>query len=381
MTFSGSRFLSIFASVGFGALGMFPAAAQNVTCEGLRAELAALDRSSQGSRNQRYDRAVQRQRAELQRTAAYARSIGCDRQRFLIFGQDPPPQCSHLNSGIARMRANLAALEAQADRSGSGGASDARRRQLLSAIQQYCQPQQRTIIDMLFGSDDRGPTPVPDGAIPDAPAREQTRGYGGGRAVCVRMCDGFFFPLATARGGRNEAQEMCQALCPASETQLFFLDRKGEIDGGASARGEPYEKIPNAFRFRTSFDATCSCRKPGQTWADALRDAEELIGRRKGDVVVTAEKAEELSRPEAPRRSRKTRDAADEESDEAAAAARGASAPTAGNETSGIGSFQPRRTSESVSGRSEKVLDIRGTDGQERRVRIVAPGMSGPARQ
>ena len=54
--------------------------------------------------------AAERQRAELARTSAYARSLGCENRKFLFLGSDPPAQCGQLNGQIARMQANLADL-------------------------------------------------------------------------------------------------------------------------------------------------------------------------------------------------------------------------------------------------------------------------------
>ena len=41
-------------------------------------------------------------------------------------------------------------------------------------------------------------------------------------ATCVRMCDGFPFPLSISPGGREGADAMCQALCPGAPAKAFF---------------------------------------------------------------------------------------------------------------------------------------------------------------
>ena len=90
------------------------ALAQNAECARLQQAIAAR-RGSSGSQA-----AVERQRAELGRTSAYARSLGCENRKFLFFGSDPPAQCGELNGQISRMQANLADLQARA----GGGAGD-----------------------------------------------------------------------------------------------------------------------------------------------------------------------------------------------------------------------------------------------------------------
>src|SRR3954447_14491146 len=126
-----------------------------------------------------------------------------------------------------------------------------------------------------------------------------TRRLGGGRLVCVRTCDGFFFPLSNAPDGRSGADKMCQALCPGAETAPYSMPsgEDTELDSAMSLKGKPYTRLAAAFKFQKSFDPSCSCRKDGQTWAQALTRAEKMLGPQRGDIIVTAQKAEELSRP------------------------------------------------------------------------------------
>ena len=67
------------------------ASAQTASCDRLRADIAALDGAAARGRQQGVGETIRRQRAELERTIAYSRSIGCQRQRFLIFGAPLPP--------------------------------------------------------------------------------------------------------------------------------------------------------------------------------------------------------------------------------------------------------------------------------------------------
>ena len=123
-----TRMRSVFGQGGFlasvGALAALTASivafsadialAQNAECARLQQAIAA-HRGSSGAQG-----AVERQRAELARTSAYARSLGCGNRKFLIFGSDPPAQCGDLEGQISRMQANLSDLQARA----GGGAGD-----------------------------------------------------------------------------------------------------------------------------------------------------------------------------------------------------------------------------------------------------------------
>ncbi len=55
--------------------------------------------------------------------------------------------------------------------------------------------------------------------------------------------------------------------------------------------------MPNALKFQQSYDPTCSCRRKGESWAQALAAAEAKYGHEAHDILVTPEKSIEMSRP------------------------------------------------------------------------------------
>ncbi len=104
-----------------------------------------------------------------------------------------------------------------------------------------------------------------------------------GKAVCVRLCDGSFFPATVAGAG----DAGCASQCPEAPTELYSMT-SDRIEDAVSARtGTPYAKLPVARRFQSTHEATCSCRR------DAVAShAKELLHDttlRKGDVVMTAD--------------------------------------------------------------------------------------------
>jgi hypothetical protein len=280
------------------------AAAAGADCERLRRAVADSSRSPQGAQ---YQAAAERQRAEIDRTVAYAQQIGCNNRKVLFFGSDPPAQCDQIRGQIGRMRANLEDLQSKAG-GGPGG-----RGELIARYNAQCANQQArspSIIDALFGQPKPGDLQeqplTPDGAEPGKPVEKSTSPTGearaGGKAVCVRSCDGAFFPLSySASGGSLDSlAEMCRALCPNAEVTLYTYPVSGEIEQAVSLNGARYMDSPTALRYRRVFDSSCSCRRRGQTWASALAPAEALLGREdKSDIIVTPEKAAELSRPKA----------------------------------------------------------------------------------
>lgn len=334
----------------------------------------------------------------------YYRSIGCDRDPFNFFGS-PPPECGAIAQRIRMMEANYAALAAQGD--DSGGDVDARRQQLLAAIQQTCQPQRdaaverpRGLLESLFGGqsrrapgvdEDRGQ--ADEGDDGDRPARA----LGGRKVVCVRACDGFFFPLSNLPDGREGADSLCQALCPNTEAAAYYMPPSGEIENAVSSGGKPYAQLANASKYKKSFDASCSCKKADESWAQALARAEDMIDRRRDDIVVTAQKAEELSRPkldaapsrpkDKPKKGEKAAAAPNaapvpaspsgDNPESQAEAESGEAAPTASRESAGIGPQSIEGTKVLGRGDGQK-RDVTSAGGAKRTVRTLTPGSPPP---
>jgi hypothetical protein len=275
------------------AAGLVTAPAMANTCQRIETELASLSRGAVPARDARL---ANRYRAEAQRIAGEMAALNCQRPRLFIFGESAP-QCAGLRQRHAQMMAGSAYYGG-----GEAKAWDDRRRQLMAAlVSNNChgraEPQQAarrgTLTAGIFdednparrreieiGDDEDEPRPATRRPLPAA-----------GKAVCVRMCDGYFFPLASSRGrAREDGDEICQSLCPASETRVFFLGSR-EIDRAVGSEGQTYQSLTNAYRYRQSFDPTCGCRKPGETWAEALRNAEDQTRLRAGDIVVPGDSA------------------------------------------------------------------------------------------
>ena len=123
--------------------------------------------------------------------------------------------------------------------------------------------------------------------------------HSGSYAVCVRTCDGSFFPVSYSGAGSraDSLEEVCRALCPNADVALYSYPFGGTIDEAASASGEAYANLPNAGKFEQSYDPGCSCRRKGESWAEALADAEARYGHEKHDIIVTPEKSAEMARP------------------------------------------------------------------------------------
>jgi hypothetical protein len=352
-----------FALVVAGLSAWGPVQAQYADCGRLQAQIAQAGESSASSRNAA---GAQKQRYELDRTVAYAHSIGCDRSGFVFFGPQAPPQCPAINAQIQRMRANLRQLQ------GSG------RETLIAQYNAYCRggvqvarSEPRGFFEQLFGGN---PNPQqPDIMVP--PEDETPRG--GSMAVCVKSCDGSFFPVSYSahRGNLDELNDLCQALCPNAEVTLYTRSLSRDMKSAVSIGGEPYRDIPNAFKFEKSVEPSCSCKAPGQTWVQALADAERVLGsQRRGDMIVTPEQAEEMSRPKEAKPRGKAEALPKKPVEDATAieAQAAAQAPTASTDSAGISPGSVRGGKSYGVGEGE-LRDAIGPDGVKRQVRVVGP--------
>ena len=114
------------------------------------------------------------------------------------------------------------------------------------------------------------------------------------RTVCVRTCDGYYFPISfeTSPDRFRDDEQTCQRMCPAAEVQLYTYHNPGEeMTQAVSLNGRLYTELPTAFQYRKAFNPACSCRKPGESWADALKVNGNDATLAPGDVVVTEQNA------------------------------------------------------------------------------------------
>jgi hypothetical protein len=348
-------------------------------CQRLREAIADASRADSGAQ---YQAAADRQRAELDRTVAYAKSIGCDRHQFLFFGAAPPPQCGEINAQVGRMRANFDELQQRAG-GGPGGRGEliARFNAQCTTAQQPQQQQPANFLDAIFGNLARQPpSDVQTQPLnPDQPV-ESTEAQAGSKAVCVRTCDGAFFPVSysASQGRLGGLEDMCRSLCPNADVSLYTYPPSGQIEQAVSINGAKYMDSPNALKYRTSLDSTCSCKRKGESWADALAGAEAKLGREsKGDVFVTPEKSIELSRPKFDAKT-KAKTPADAKATPAAPPADpgvdalSQQAATISREASGIAGGEAQTGAKYGEGQGQTVESV-GPDGVTRKVRIIDP--------
>ena len=316
MTLLKKRAMRTFHSNAFGVLLLIatalPALAQNFSvppggagrnpaCTRLEAQLGAIDRGVDPGKSdqvRRYEDASAKQQAELYKLLNQSRRAGCQGSGFFSLFSGQPAQCVQINNQIQQMRSNLDQITGtlQQLQGNSAGREGQRRSVIVALAQNDCGPQYRQaaapqqggFFDTLFG---------PGNIVsPEQPADPSQGGY---KTVCVRTCDGFYFPISySASPDRFSAdQQTCQRLCPSAEVQLFtYRNGSEEISQAVSVNGYPYKDLPTAFSYRKGVNKACSCKRPGQTWNDAMKaTTDDTV--EQGDIVVTDERAKQMSQP------------------------------------------------------------------------------------
>jgi hypothetical protein len=277
----------------------------NPVCQRLEGQLALIDRGggadpARADQLRRYEEAASRQQSELDRVTAQAKRMGCDSSGFFALFSGQNAQCGPVNTQIQQMRANLDQMTSGLERLRAGQANperDGQRRSVIAALaQNNCGPQYASqarsggFLDGFFGGGQVQP-PSADLGPPSSTFR----------TVCVRSCDGFYFPIsfATTPSRFADDEKACKSLCPASEATLYTYRNPGEdMNQAVSINGTPYPSSPNAFRYRQEFNPSCSCKAQGQTWADALKNVDDKTSAENGDIIVTEEQAKRMAQPQ-----------------------------------------------------------------------------------
>jgi hypothetical protein len=99
----------------------------------------------------------------------------------------------------------------------------------------------------------------------ERPMPRETTAIPGGSTVCVRLCDGFFWPVSQSTASTNvsRAAKQCEQACPG-RSRLFIRNPGTEPAEMVDLQGQPYSKLENAFRHQREYVSDCTCR--GHPW-------------------------------------------------------------------------------------------------------------------
>lgn len=230
------------------------------TCERLRGELADLPEVIGSTRSAHaLSSTIAAQQREITRLKTEMRRMRCPGSGSSIMVINGPDAwaCAEDGETLRQLEASRDALVAEKNGAVDAAETDERRLTLLAAL------------DENGCNDEEVPpeeaAPMDEALAPPGPADGIGMGY---RTICVRLCDGGFFPISVRTSpaffGRDAAA--CAKRCPASETELY-VGPSASADVGAftsADTGSPYASLASAFAFRNRPSGTaapgCGCK-------------------------------------------------------------------------------------------------------------------------
>lgn len=84
------------------------------------------------------------------------------------------------------------------------------------------------------------------------------------RTVCVRLCDGYYFPVSFSTLPSHFEQDaaQCQSKCAAPAALYYYQNPGATVDQSvAVGSNEPYTSLKTAFRYRKELVQGCSCKQ------------------------------------------------------------------------------------------------------------------------
>lgn len=246
------------------------AARASVVCENLRLQLASQPEVvADTSEMRRYASAIARQNIEIRKARYDMRRLRCD-GAIVEYRADGTSQCRQLSAALTRMESNKRMLSDKRDalRHGGAGINPVRERLLAALEANHC------------NETDQPETPAPSphsfsrpGAAPGNYAEGDQSGlfqayarHGSLRTLCVRTCDGAFFPISSNTSPLNFHRDIqiCEQMCPDTETELYYHAMRTEesADMVSAETGRPYRMLPTAFAYLSrpsGEDPSCGC--------------------------------------------------------------------------------------------------------------------------
>ena len=237
---------------------------QDLRCAQLEHQLANEWVQRQQGRGDRrsIERNIRKYDRIYQTTQAKANRQGCYRSNF-IFGRSlvRTPKCMRLHRQVEEARRQLENLNAQ--RQALRGGRNRQQAEVARALARAgCAPRgqrqaRRGGGGLLRWFEEWDIAPRRDLRTSRI---EQFATY---RTLCVRSCDGYYFPVSYSTlpsRFANDAQQ-CQSQC-AAPAELFVYRNPGEeAEQAVSTDGlRAYNDLPNAWRYRKEYVKGCSCK-------------------------------------------------------------------------------------------------------------------------
>jgi hypothetical protein len=106
------------------------------------------------------------------------------------------------------------------------------------------------------------------------------------RTLCVRLCDGFYFPISGAATQDSLARDAdaCSASCGAEARLFYHPNDGGDVDTMVDLTGIAYSALPTAFKYRKTLVEGCRCRP--HPWSEAELERHRAYGQGRMDGIA-----------------------------------------------------------------------------------------------
>lgn len=98
--------------------------------------------------------------------------------------------------------------------------------------------------------------PTPNANLSLAPS------FGSYRTLCVRLCDGYYFPVSASASPRRFAadERACKSRCNGDVRLFYYSNAGGSPETMRDRNGRAYSDLKTAFLYRTTYSKSCQCR-------------------------------------------------------------------------------------------------------------------------
>ena len=233
------------------------AQAQSRICNDLENRLGSLQNGGSITNireYKRYDNAAKKLRKRLAGAQNQARRAGCRTSGIRLFQRR---ECSNMGRDVRQMERELRSIESQRSRFVRDPRSTRReQRDLVIALARNNCGRQYERAAARYGYRSNLFRRNDEYVEEYQPPRQSQY-----RTVCVRICDGFFFPISTSTTAQNFSRDeaVCKEKFPDTAVELFYHPQGLEdaMESAQSMSGQPYSSQPYAFRYRETYDASC----------------------------------------------------------------------------------------------------------------------------
>jgi len=117
------------------------------------------------------------------------------------------------------------------------------------------------------------------------------------RTLCVRLCDGFYFPISdnVRRERLYHDNRACMQRCDGEARLYYYSNQGGSVETMVDLAGRNYTALPNAFRYRKKLVSGCTCKPPPWSPEAAVRHQEYAA--QQAQSVADGEMEDEPRRP------------------------------------------------------------------------------------